>query len=58
MVDTDDNNCHNPNDNTAQPTTQPEHCSLVGHENDCANPTTETQLYPLGASEHLLTITK
>ena len=30
--------CHNPNpnDNTAQP----QHCSWVRHENDCANPTT------------------
>ena len=46
--------CPNPNDNTAQPTTQPQHCSLVGHENDFANPTpptTETQGRPSGASD-------
>ena len=24
--------CHNPNDNTTQPTIQPQHCSWVGHE--------------------------
>ena len=24
---------------TTQTTTQPQHCSWVGHENDCANPT-------------------
>ena len=29
-------NFHNPNDNT----TQPQHCNCVGHEKDCANPTT------------------
>ena len=31
-------NCHHPNDNT----TQSQHCSWAGHENDCANPTTTT----------------
>ena len=30
--------CHNPDNNT----TQPQHCSWVGHENGCANPTTTT----------------
>ena len=34
--------CHNPNDNT----TQPQHCSWVGHKNDCANPTTQIQQQP------------
>ena len=29
-------NTHNPNDNI----TLPQHCSWVGHEYDCANPTT------------------
>ena len=31
--------CHNPNNNT----TQPQHCSLVGHKNDCAHHTTLQQ---------------
>ena len=33
-------NFHNPNNNT----TQPEHCSWVGHENDCANSTPRHKL--------------
>ena len=62
--------CHNPNNNTAQPVTQPQHCSWVGHENDCAQhpttptpttpppTTTETLCQPLGTlDEHLLTTT-
>ena len=37
-VTTKQNYCHNPNDNT----TQPRHCSWVGHENDCQNNPTTT----------------
>ena len=46
--------CHNPNNNTLQPTTQPQHCNGV-----VANhPTTETQRQPSGASDqHFLTTT-
>ena len=49
---------------TTPTTTQPQHCSWVGHENDFAHhhhhppPTTETQHQPLGApDEHLFTLT-
>ena len=38
--------CHNPNVNT----TQPYHCSWVGHENDFANPTQPTQPQKLNDS--------
>ena len=39
--------------------TQPQHSCWVGHENDFANPTTETQQQPLWASEqHSLMTTK
>ena len=46
---------------TAPTTTQPQHSSWVGHENDTTPPpttTTETQHQPLGAqNENLLTPT-
>ena len=43
-----------PNDNT----TQPQHFSWVGHENDFTNPTTQTQHQAVGAPDkHLLTTT-
>ena len=45
---------HNPNDNTAQPATQPQHNSWVGPENDFANPNpppTGTKQRPSGASD-------
>ena len=32
------------------PTTQPQYCSWVGHENDCAYPTTTTPQHKLNRS--------
>ena len=35
--------CHNPQKNTTTSTTQPQPCSLAGHENNCASPSPLTK---------------
>ena len=46
--------CHNPNETT----TQPQNCSLIGHENDCAHHPTPPQKLNSSLQEPQINILK